>query len=81
MIELIPNMPDNVVGLKAIGKVTGEDYQNVVIPAVEAALKNTTKSASCTTAVPNSTALKRLLRGTTQRSASSISPTLKKSPW
>ena len=39
MIELIPNMPDNVVGLKAIGKVTGEDYQNVVIPAVEAALK------------------------------------------
>lgn len=34
MIELIPGLPDNVLGLEAKGEVTGEDYEQVVIPAV-----------------------------------------------
>jgi hypothetical protein len=43
MIELIPNLPDSVVGLTASGKVTAEDYETVVIPAVESALKKHSK--------------------------------------
>ena len=39
MIELIQNVPDNVVAFKFIGKVTGDDYENVLIPAMEATLK------------------------------------------
>ena len=35
MIELLPDMPGNVVALKAVGKVTKEDYETVLIPAVE----------------------------------------------
>ncbi len=38
MIELLTDLPDNVVGLSASGEVTGDDYENVFIPAVEAAL-------------------------------------------
>lgn len=34
MIELIPDLPDDVLGLDARGEVTGEDYEQVVIPAV-----------------------------------------------
>lgn len=36
MIELIAGLPDNTVAFEASGQVTGDDYQNVVIPAVEA---------------------------------------------
>ena len=35
MLEVIPNMPENVLGVNAKGKVTGEDYDRVLIPAVE----------------------------------------------
>jgi hypothetical protein len=38
MITLIENLGDNVIGLSASGTVTGHDYENVVIPAVEQAL-------------------------------------------
>jgi hypothetical protein len=38
VIELLPSLPDNVVGFTAKGKVTGDDYAKVLIPAVEAAL-------------------------------------------
>lgn len=37
MIEMIADLPDNVVGFSAAGKLTAEDYENVLIPAVEAA--------------------------------------------
>jgi len=36
MIEKIPNLPDNVLGFSAKGKVTADDYESVIIPAVEA---------------------------------------------
>lgn len=38
MIELMPDLPDNVVGLVASGQVTANDYASVVIPAIEAVL-------------------------------------------
>lgn len=38
MIELIEGLPDEVVGLEAIGEVTSDDYSSVALPAVEAAL-------------------------------------------
>jgi hypothetical protein len=36
MIERIPDLPDNVLGFTAKGKVTADDYEAVIIPAVEA---------------------------------------------
>lgn len=36
MIELLPNLPDNIVGFSASGKVTADDYETVIIPAIEA---------------------------------------------
>ncbi len=36
MIELIPNLPDHVVGVLASGQVTASDYIKVLVPAVEA---------------------------------------------
>ena len=35
MIELIPAMPPNVIAFTASGQVTGEDYQEVIIPLVD----------------------------------------------
>jgi hypothetical protein len=36
MINKIANLPDNVLGFSAKGTVTANDYETVVIPAVEA---------------------------------------------
>lgn len=38
MIEQIEGLPDGVIGFEAKGKVTSEDYEDVLMPAVEAAL-------------------------------------------
>jgi len=35
MVERIANVPDNVLGFAAKGKVTAADYESVIIPAVE----------------------------------------------
>jgi SpoIIAA-like len=43
MIEIIKTFPGNVVGLVAKGHVTKEDYEKVLIPGVEAALKRHSK--------------------------------------
>lgn len=37
MIEQMPNLPENVLGFIAKGTVSAEDYESVIIPAVEAA--------------------------------------------
>jgi SpoIIAA-like len=34
MIELMPGLPENVLGLSAKGEVTGDDYERTLIPAV-----------------------------------------------
>ncbi|MBN1992619.1 MAG: STAS/SEC14 domain-containing protein [Anaerolineae bacterium] len=39
MIELIPDVADNVVAVKGTGKITGDDYEQVIIPAIEEKLK------------------------------------------
>jgi hypothetical protein len=38
MLELIPALPDNVVGIVAKGEVTAADYHDRLVPAVEEAL-------------------------------------------
>lgn len=38
MIELLKDFPGNVVALSAAGQVTREDYEKVLVPAVERAL-------------------------------------------
>lgn len=35
MIEIIPDLPENIVAVVASGKVTGEDYEKVLISAIE----------------------------------------------
>jgi hypothetical protein len=39
VIEIVPTVRDNVLAVKAVGKVTREDYSLVLIPAVEEMLK------------------------------------------
>ena len=39
MIQLLPNLPDQVVGVIASGQVDASDYETVFIPAIEAKLK------------------------------------------
>jgi len=36
MVEKIPDLPDNVLGITAKGTVTANDYEAVIIPEVEA---------------------------------------------
>jgi len=35
MVEQIPNLPDNVLAFTAKGTVTADDYESIIIPAVE----------------------------------------------
>jgi hypothetical protein len=39
MLERIQDLPENVLGFEAKGEVTGDDYESVLIPAVEELLK------------------------------------------
>ena len=39
MIDIMTDLPDGVLGFTARGKVTGSDYETVLVPAVEALLK------------------------------------------
>ncbi len=43
MIEIMTDLPPHVTGFKAIGKVTKQDYENVLIPAVDKQAKLFTK--------------------------------------
>jgi hypothetical protein len=38
VIRIIDGLPDHVVGVEAIGKVTAADYESVLLPAVVSAL-------------------------------------------
>lgn len=40
MFTLINNLPDNVLGVSAEGKVTGMDYKSILIPEVEKKFKS-----------------------------------------
>ena len=39
MIRVIENMPPGTIGVEAVGKVTEDDYRNVLVPAVSTALE------------------------------------------
>jgi hypothetical protein len=43
MIEIMSDLPDNVVDLSAIGKVTRYDYESILIPEIEKKLKQHAK--------------------------------------
>ena len=43
MVEQIPGLPENVLGFTAKGTVTANDYESVIIPAVEALFKHHNK--------------------------------------
>ena len=35
MLELLPGLPDQVLGIKAIGEVEDDDYDDVLVPAID----------------------------------------------
>ncbi|MEP7109775.1 MAG: STAS/SEC14 domain-containing protein [Ferruginibacter sp.] len=43
MLKIINDLPGNVLGIEAGGEVTGEDYENVLIPAVDEKLRTNKK--------------------------------------
>lgn len=36
MLQLIPDLPEHVLGVSAHGEVTGDDYESILVPAIEA---------------------------------------------
>jgi hypothetical protein len=36
MLQVIDDLPENVVGVRAIGEVEDDDYEDVLVPAIEA---------------------------------------------
>jgi len=43
MLKLLDGLPDNVLGVIAEGKISGTDYETVLIPAIEEKLKTNKK--------------------------------------
>lgn len=43
MIKILIDLPGNVLGFSAIGKITGAEYQAIVIPALDEKLKTNQK--------------------------------------
>ncbi len=43
MIERITDLPEHVLGFEAKGKVTAEDYHDVIVPAIDGMLRETPK--------------------------------------
>lgn len=43
MLKIMNDLPDNVLGVSAEGKITGTDYETVLIPAIEEKLKTNKK--------------------------------------
>ena len=52
MLQLINDLPEKVLGVSAEGKVTGKDYETILVPAVEEKFKHIKKSGCCTSSVP-----------------------------
>ena len=43
MLTIMSDLPDNVLGITAEGKITGTDYETILIPVVEKRLKENKK--------------------------------------
>ncbi len=39
MLTLLPDLPDSVVGISASGEVDAKDYETILIPAIDSALR------------------------------------------
>ena len=39
MIEVLPDYPDNVLAIAGSNTITGDDYKSVIIPAIDAKVK------------------------------------------
>jgi hypothetical protein len=35
VIEVLPGLPENVIGIEAVGKVTDDDYKDVIVPLID----------------------------------------------
>ena len=46
MLKIMNDLPANVLGVSAEGKITGADYETILIPAVEEKLKANKKWSS-----------------------------------
>ena len=53
MIEIIKELPDNVVGIVARGRVTNEECDNVLRPAMEGDMSNSDQTSLPSTACAN----------------------------
>ena len=66
MIRLLKGMPTGVLGLEAIDDVEKEDYENVIIPAINAAIAGAPgRYASSTSSAPSSTTMRERRSGRT----------------
>lgn len=43
MVKVINDFPDDVLGVSVSGKITGADYETILIPAIEEKLKTNSK--------------------------------------
>ncbi len=68
MLELIEGLPGNVVGIAVSGRLTMQDCQDVLVPAMQKSLKRHEKSGS----IMSSTRGFRALRGTSSTSGWSM---------
>ena len=39
MLQILPGLPDNVIGVEAIGEIDDDDYEDVLMPAIEDRLR------------------------------------------
>jgi len=53
MIKILNDLPGNVLGFSAIGKITGTDYEAIVIPTLDEKLKTNQKIRMNTSWDPN----------------------------
>ncbi len=53
MIEILPGYPDDVLAISGAGRVTANDYRDVLIPRPRGASPGTARCASSTTSVRN----------------------------
>ena len=53
MIEQLPDLPENVIGFRAVGTVDASDYEAVIGPAIDATIANANKAMANLTEASN----------------------------
>ena len=67
MVERMEDVPDGVIGIQASGKLTKEDYENVLEPALNEAMDS--GNARVLFVLPDFDGLERLLRSRVHRAS------------